>query len=196
VDEYHNKTLIRLREYNPETDTDYIYITGEKSGCWSYVGRIGGVSYITTALVIHTDQYIKSKCHDTLDPKVHLYRFSKKSQNRVRTVRPCFVTSIVSILTSCCLNICSYLSHIVPLWNRNCWFSHFISLPILLFVTNHPHEAQSFLRSEQNVQLVKKFLAFYRTKCSLANSQEPTPSPCPEPDKSNPYPQILFSEDP
>ncbi|KDR19395.1 zinc metalloproteinase nas-13-like isoform X2 [Zootermopsis nevadensis] len=42
VDEYHNKTSIRLREYDPEADNDYVYITGEKSGCWSYVGRTGG----------------------------------------------------------------------------------------------------------------------------------------------------------
>jgi len=46
VDEYHNKTSIHLREYDPAIDTDYIYITGEKSGCWSYVGRVGGVSYL------------------------------------------------------------------------------------------------------------------------------------------------------
>ncbi|PNF32679.1 hypothetical protein B7P43_G13113 [Cryptotermes secundus] len=41
IDEYHSKTPIRLREYNPENDTDYVKITGENSGCWSYVGHQG-----------------------------------------------------------------------------------------------------------------------------------------------------------
>ena len=45
IDEYHNKTSIRFKQYDPLTDKDYVYITGENSGCWSYVGRIGrGVS--------------------------------------------------------------------------------------------------------------------------------------------------------
>ncbi|GFG36495.1 hypothetical protein Cfor_04647, partial [Coptotermes formosanus] len=42
VDEYQKRTPIRLREYDPQNDTDYVYITGENSGCWSYVGRQGG----------------------------------------------------------------------------------------------------------------------------------------------------------
>ncbi|XP_069691834.1 zinc metalloproteinase nas-13-like [Periplaneta americana] len=31
-----------MREYNPDIDKDYVHIKGERSGCWSYVGRIGG----------------------------------------------------------------------------------------------------------------------------------------------------------
>jgi len=44
IGNYHKDTDIRFRLYDPSTDLDYIYITGEDSGCWSYVGRIGGVS--------------------------------------------------------------------------------------------------------------------------------------------------------
>jgi hypothetical protein len=44
IEDYHNKTSILFKEYNPETDSDYVYITGEDTGCWSYVGRIRGVS--------------------------------------------------------------------------------------------------------------------------------------------------------
>jgi hypothetical protein len=31
---------------------------------------------------------------------------------------------------------------------------------------------------------------------SLSCSQQPANGPCPEPDESNPHPQILFPEDP
>jgi len=41
---FHRWTPIRFRQYDPSTDSDYVHITGENSGCWSYVGRIGGVS--------------------------------------------------------------------------------------------------------------------------------------------------------
>ena len=44
IDDYHQNTPIRFKQYDPQTDRDYIYITGEDSGCWSYVGRLGGVS--------------------------------------------------------------------------------------------------------------------------------------------------------
>ena len=44
IEDFHKKTPIRFRRYNPLTDRDYVYITGENSGCWSFVGRIGGVS--------------------------------------------------------------------------------------------------------------------------------------------------------
>ena len=44
IDDYHQKTPIRFKQYDPLTDRDYIHITGEDDGCWSYVGRIGGVS--------------------------------------------------------------------------------------------------------------------------------------------------------
>jgi hypothetical protein len=44
LDDYHLLTSIRFKYYDPATDPDYVYITAEESGCWSYVGRQGGVS--------------------------------------------------------------------------------------------------------------------------------------------------------
>jgi len=44
IDDYHNKTSIRFKRFEPAKDKDYIYITGENTGCWSHVGRKGGVS--------------------------------------------------------------------------------------------------------------------------------------------------------
>jgi len=44
IEDYHNKTAIRFKKYNPQTDSDHVHITGEDTGCWSYVGRLGGVS--------------------------------------------------------------------------------------------------------------------------------------------------------
>ena len=46
LDDYHQKTPIRFKQYDPFTDEDYVHIKGEYSGCWSYVGRLGGVSNI------------------------------------------------------------------------------------------------------------------------------------------------------
>jgi hypothetical protein len=59
IDDYHQRTPIRFKQYDPQTDRDYIYITGEDSGCWSYVGRIGGVSktvqgVVETSLALRT----------------------------------------------------------------------------------------------------------------------------------------------
>ena len=44
IEDYHQKTTIRFKQYDPMTDMDYIQITGEDTGCWSNVGRLGGVS--------------------------------------------------------------------------------------------------------------------------------------------------------
>jgi hypothetical protein len=44
IEDFHSRTSISFREYDPQTDIDYVNITGEDSGCWSYVGRMGGVS--------------------------------------------------------------------------------------------------------------------------------------------------------
>jgi hypothetical protein len=44
IDDYHQKTNIRFKEYDPFDDRDYIHITGEDYDCWSDVGRQGGVS--------------------------------------------------------------------------------------------------------------------------------------------------------
>ena len=43
MEDYHQKTNIRFKQYDPLIDRDYINITGEDTGCWSYVGRQGGV---------------------------------------------------------------------------------------------------------------------------------------------------------
>jgi len=42
--EFEHRTPIRFRERDPLSDTDHIHITRYNSGCWSYVGRQGGVS--------------------------------------------------------------------------------------------------------------------------------------------------------
>ncbi|XP_063224688.1 astacin-like [Bacillus rossius redtenbacheri] len=39
IDEYHRRTCIRFRPY-VRTDPDYVYITGNFSGCYSYIGRV------------------------------------------------------------------------------------------------------------------------------------------------------------
>jgi len=44
IEDFHKKTPIQFKQYDPLTDSDYINITGNDTGCWSYVGRIGGVS--------------------------------------------------------------------------------------------------------------------------------------------------------
>jgi hypothetical protein len=51
IDDYHNTTSIRFKEYDPLNDRDYIYITGDDTGCWSYVGRQGGVSSAVQGVV-------------------------------------------------------------------------------------------------------------------------------------------------
>jgi hypothetical protein len=42
------------------------------------------------------------------------------------------------------------------------------------------------------IQLVKKFTAFYGTKCSLLFSHEPITGSCPDPDESSPQLPTLF----
>jgi len=48
---FHDRTPVRFRQYNPLTDRDYVHITGQRSGCWSFVGRVGGVSNIVQGAV-------------------------------------------------------------------------------------------------------------------------------------------------
>ena len=52
IEDYHQKTAIRFKQYDPLTDRDYVHITGKDSGCWSYVGRIGGVSNTVQSVVM------------------------------------------------------------------------------------------------------------------------------------------------
>ncbi|GJQ74699.1 hypothetical protein Trydic_g21550 [Trypoxylus dichotomus] len=40
-----NETCLTIRERLPE-DVDYVYITGEKTGCWSKIGRRGGKQFL------------------------------------------------------------------------------------------------------------------------------------------------------
>jgi hypothetical protein len=89
IDEYHKKTPIRLREYDSRTDKDYIHITGENSGCWSYVGRIGGVSntvqgVVKTSPALRTSPFgIRSKPpppkHKQARLKPHNLKFTNNS---------------------------------------------------------------------------------------------------------------------
>ena len=51
VDEYHNRTSIRLVRQNSQPTGDYVHITGENSGCWSSIGRIGRVSNTVQGVV-------------------------------------------------------------------------------------------------------------------------------------------------
>jgi hypothetical protein len=44
INEFTAKTTIRLVRHNSPPSGDYVHITGENTGCWSYVGRIGRVS--------------------------------------------------------------------------------------------------------------------------------------------------------
>lgn len=39
--EYNTKTCVHFKPYNPNTDKSWIYITGNETGCWSYVGMQG-----------------------------------------------------------------------------------------------------------------------------------------------------------
>jgi hypothetical protein len=42
IRDFHQWTPIVFTQYNPLKDSDYIHITGENTGCWSFVGRQGG----------------------------------------------------------------------------------------------------------------------------------------------------------
>ncbi|KAI4457864.1 discoidin cub egf laminin and zinc metalloprotease domain containing [Holotrichia oblita] len=42
LEEFVDRTCLVVRERTP-SDTDYVYVTGDNSGCWSYVGRRGGM---------------------------------------------------------------------------------------------------------------------------------------------------------
>ena len=44
INEFHIRTSIRMVRHNSPPRGDYVHIMGENTGCWSYVGRIGGVS--------------------------------------------------------------------------------------------------------------------------------------------------------
>jgi hypothetical protein len=57
--DYFLKTPIRFKLYDPLTDKDYIHITGEDSGCWSFVGRKSGVSSKEEGIV-KTGQTLRS----------------------------------------------------------------------------------------------------------------------------------------
>jgi hypothetical protein len=51
-------TIILVRQPSPPRG-DYIHITGENSGCWSFVGRIGGVSK-AAKVVVKTSQALRN----------------------------------------------------------------------------------------------------------------------------------------
>jgi hypothetical protein len=59
INEFHMRTTMRLVRHNSPPSGDYIHITGENSGCWSYVGRIGGVSN-TVQGVVKTNRALRT----------------------------------------------------------------------------------------------------------------------------------------
>jgi len=73
--DYEEKTAIRFKPYDPITDTDYVYITGEDSGCWSYVGRKGGVSNTVQGVVKKSPALRTASlgfCSFTPDTQIHI----------------------------------------------------------------------------------------------------------------------------
>jgi hypothetical protein len=58
--------------------------------------------------------------------------------------------------------------------------------------TNPAHGAESFLRSWQSLSWTGNSPPFMEPTDSVPCSQEPSTSPCLEPDESSPYPQTLF----
>jgi hypothetical protein len=44
INEFHRRTTIRMVRHNSPPSGDYVHITGQNTGCWSFVGRQGGVS--------------------------------------------------------------------------------------------------------------------------------------------------------
>jgi hypothetical protein len=44
VNDFNTMTTVRLVRHTTQPSGDYIHVTGENSGCWSYVGRRGRVS--------------------------------------------------------------------------------------------------------------------------------------------------------
>jgi hypothetical protein len=51
INEFRRSTTIRMVRHNSPPRGDYVHITGENSGCWSFVGRIGGVSNTAQGVV-------------------------------------------------------------------------------------------------------------------------------------------------
>ncbi|XP_063238671.1 zinc metalloproteinase nas-7-like [Bacillus rossius redtenbacheri] len=41
LEEFHEKSCIRFRPFQP-SDRDFVYVSGEPTGCWAYVGRLNG----------------------------------------------------------------------------------------------------------------------------------------------------------
>jgi hypothetical protein len=60
VKDYNTLTTVRLVRRNSPPSGDYVHITGQNSGCWSYVGRIGKVSG-TVQLVVKTSPALRTK---------------------------------------------------------------------------------------------------------------------------------------
>ena len=67
----------------------------------------------------------------------------------------------------------------------------YVSLPTYLL-----HGAESFLRSELVLQLVKKFPVFLEPEGSSPYSQVPATCPYPEPTPSSPHNPLQLPEDP
>jgi hypothetical protein len=60
VADYNTLTAVLLVRHNSPPSRDYVHITGENSGCWSFVGRRGGVSS-TVQGVVKTNPGLRTK---------------------------------------------------------------------------------------------------------------------------------------
>jgi len=91
IDDYHIRTSIRFKQFEPATDKDYIHITGEKGGCFSNVGRKGGVSSRVQGVVKTSPELRNSQlgfhsfiCQKTISPRFitwynHLWAMKESS---------------------------------------------------------------------------------------------------------------------
>ena len=77
IDDYHNKASRRFKQFEPAKDKDYIHITGENTGCWSYVGRKGGVRNRVQGVVKTSTELRKSPLgfHRFIRQKIISHRF-------------------------------------------------------------------------------------------------------------------------
>ena len=91
IDDYHNKMSIRFKQFDSWKDKDYIHITGENTGCWSYIGRIGRVSrreqglvktsrsQRTAPLLLHSFIRQKTNSHRFITWYNHLWEMKESS---------------------------------------------------------------------------------------------------------------------
>ena len=101
VNQFHNRTTIRLVRHNSPPRGDYVHITGENSGCWSFVGRIGrGVSNRVQSAVKTSTEWRTAPLGFPSHPSPPSQR-KKHNPLRLSRVSP---QSLVTILQPSCPN--------------------------------------------------------------------------------------------